>query len=152
MKAYSGHCFYCGRQFDKSNPLLRRTRDHIIPVSHGGINNTRNYVNACKKCNGFKGNRTPDELANYIKTLDEKKTKKWGAEYLIIVLVNTNELILEIASYRHTLYKNNVIPDPLPEIDNIPSPPTLSLRNAPPEKVISILAEDWQQRFNKHQK
>lgn len=149
MKAYSGRCFYCDKKFDKNNPRSYSTRDHIIPISKGGVNNMRNYVNACVRCNGFKGNKTPDELANYIKIMDNKKSNKWGTKYLTVVSSNLDALILEIASYRHTLYKNNIIPESLPEIPKIPSPPTLNLRNATPEKVISILAEDWQERFNK---
>jgi 5-methylcytosine-specific restriction endonuclease McrA len=37
------------------------TRDHIIPVSRGGINTWMNVVTACSSCNKVKDNRTPEE-------------------------------------------------------------------------------------------
>ena len=50
-------CLYCGHDFKDS--LL--TRDHVIPVSQGGLDKWRNVVTACRRCNTRKGARTPDE-------------------------------------------------------------------------------------------
>ncbi len=44
-------CCYCGRQ--KRPELL--TRDHIIPLSRGGLDHWKNVVTACKPCNQKKG-------------------------------------------------------------------------------------------------
>ena len=50
-------CQYCGKQH------LPLTIDHIIPRDMGGKDEWENLVCACVKCNGKKGNRTPD-MAN----------------------------------------------------------------------------------------
>ncbi len=50
-------CMYCGNQF----PDALLTRDHVIPVSHGGDNTWQNVVAACQRCNNHKGGRTPEQ-------------------------------------------------------------------------------------------
>ncbi len=53
-----GHlCLYCGRQF-KDHDL---TRDHIVPISRGGRDTWTNTASCCKRCNSFKGAKTPEE-------------------------------------------------------------------------------------------
>lgn len=46
-------CAYCGGHAD--------TVDHILPRSRGGENSWLNTVASCRKCNGKKANRTPQE-------------------------------------------------------------------------------------------
>ncbi|HWR01995.1 MAG TPA: HNH endonuclease [Chlorobaculum sp.] len=48
-------CQYCG---SKDLPL---TIDHMVPKSRGGEDSWENLVTACKPCNTFKGDRTPQE-------------------------------------------------------------------------------------------
>jgi 5-methylcytosine-specific restriction endonuclease McrA len=50
-------CQYCGEH--KSAALL--TLDHILPRAQGGTSTPENLVAACEKCNGRKGNRTPEQ-------------------------------------------------------------------------------------------
>lgn len=50
-------CAYCGNHFTSNN----LSRDHIVPVSRGGINSWMNVVTACKTCNSRKSNRTLKE-------------------------------------------------------------------------------------------
>jgi len=50
-------CAYCGKHFEAH----KLSRDHIMPVSRGGINKWMNVVTACKKCNTNKNNHTLDE-------------------------------------------------------------------------------------------
>lgn len=50
-------CLYCGEHFRKE--LL--SRDHITPVSKGGLDQWQNVVTACKRCNHHKANRTPEQ-------------------------------------------------------------------------------------------
>ncbi|MGB0712461.1 MAG: HNH endonuclease [Gammaproteobacteria bacterium] len=52
-------CLYCGTR----HPVHELSRDHVIPTSRGGRDTWNNVVTACKRCNHFKGNRTPDEAA-----------------------------------------------------------------------------------------
>jgi len=49
-------CCYCGAR--KRGDLL--TRDHIVPISRGGLDRWKNVVTACKPCNQRKGARTPE--------------------------------------------------------------------------------------------
>ncbi len=50
-------CQYCGAM-----PLRKDlTVDHVLPRSRGGKTTWENVVTACKKCNGRKGSRTPEE-------------------------------------------------------------------------------------------
>ena len=50
-------CQYCGEQ----PPRKELTVDHILPRSRGGHTTWDNVVTACQRCNGRKGNRTPEE-------------------------------------------------------------------------------------------
>jgi 5-methylcytosine-specific restriction endonuclease McrA len=51
-------CAYCGGHFPNYNSL---SRDHIHPVSKGGMNTWMNVVTACKECNAKKGAKTLKE-------------------------------------------------------------------------------------------
>lgn len=50
-------CQYC----NVTLAPMRLTWDHVIPRSQGGNSSWINCVAACKPCNSYKGNRTPDE-------------------------------------------------------------------------------------------
>lgn len=53
-----GHlCMYCGEEL----PGSQLTRDHVKPISRGGLDCWSNVVAACKACNTRKGNRLPEE-------------------------------------------------------------------------------------------
>lgn len=49
---FGGECAYCGKTTRKGERL---TRDHLVPVSHGGTTTQRNIVPACSSCNSSKG-------------------------------------------------------------------------------------------------
>ena len=51
-------CFYCQIVFR----LFDMTIDHVMPRSRGGKSNMKNYVLACRTCNGAKANMTLDEF------------------------------------------------------------------------------------------
>ena len=51
-------CAYCGDHFVSHHDL---SRDHIHPVSKGGLNTWMNVVTACKPCNADKGNKTLEQ-------------------------------------------------------------------------------------------
>jgi 5-methylcytosine-specific restriction endonuclease McrA len=65
-------CFYCEREFGQipinSNTPLRKTFDHILPVSKGGRFHPFNIIPACNKCNSFKSNLTLEEFEKLIDT------------------------------------------------------------------------------------
>ncbi|MBP7914200.1 MAG: HNH endonuclease [Vitreoscilla sp.] len=50
-------CAYCGHRFHVDD----LTREHIVPVSRGGLDSWMNCITACRSCNGHKGNLMPDE-------------------------------------------------------------------------------------------
>ncbi len=50
-------CVYCHNLMGK----VQLTIDHFIPLEIGGVNNTSNYLSACRKCNKDKGCEDPKE-------------------------------------------------------------------------------------------
>lgn len=50
-------CLYCGRRL----PSSELSRDHVRPLSRGGEDSWANSVTACRRCNGRKAGRTPEE-------------------------------------------------------------------------------------------
>jgi len=50
-------CLYCGKQFMVS----KLSRDHVIPVSQGGLDVWTNVVTACRRCNNHKAGNTPQQ-------------------------------------------------------------------------------------------
>lgn len=51
MLHFRGCCAYCGR---KQSRRLKLTKDHVIPVSKGGLTNREGIVPACGRCNSSK--------------------------------------------------------------------------------------------------
>lgn len=58
-------CMYCRRPMGE----VQLTIDHFIPLELGGVNDTSNYLSACRKCNRQKGSSIPDEWCQ-LKGLD----------------------------------------------------------------------------------
>jgi hypothetical protein len=52
-------CLYCAMRY----PTRDLTRDHITPISHGGGDSWNNVATACRRCNNYKGGRTPEQAA-----------------------------------------------------------------------------------------
>ncbi len=52
-------CLYCGQQFSRAH----LTRDHVMPISKGGLDIWENVVTACFHCNSRKANRTPQQAS-----------------------------------------------------------------------------------------
>jgi len=50
-------CMYCGSRFQDRE----LSRDHIIPLSKGGVDRWSNVITACKRCNNHKAGRTPEQ-------------------------------------------------------------------------------------------
>lgn len=50
-------CLYCGQTF----PNMLLSRDHVNPLSQGGVDTWGNVVTACKRCNNHKAGRTPEQ-------------------------------------------------------------------------------------------
>lgn len=54
-------CYYCKKEV----PYSEMTRDHFLPVSQGNTL-VNNKVFACRKCNSLKGDKSIDELREYL--------------------------------------------------------------------------------------
>jgi 5-methylcytosine-specific restriction endonuclease McrA len=54
-------CQYCGRHKGKLRGRQFLTRDHVRPLSRGGLNTWENVVTSCSPCNNRKGGRLPRE-------------------------------------------------------------------------------------------
>ena len=52
-------CLYCGEHFSRGE----LTRDHVNPLSKGGLDAWENCVTACLACNVHKGCRTPQQAS-----------------------------------------------------------------------------------------
>lgn len=50
-------CAYCGQVFKD----VDLTREHVVPVSARGPDTWCNVVAACRRCNGYKAARTPEQ-------------------------------------------------------------------------------------------
>ena len=64
-------CCFCGKHFPKDE----LTVDHVIPRCKGGKSTWDNTVTACKPCNNFKDDRTPQEAG--LKMHFHPKKPKW---------------------------------------------------------------------------
>jgi 5-methylcytosine-specific restriction endonuclease McrA len=71
-------CMYCGKQFTDRELSC----DHIIPTSRGGRNTWVNVVAACRRCNHFKQDRTPEEARMELLALPFEPNP---AEYLALM-------------------------------------------------------------------
>ena len=58
----SYRCQYCGRHRTELRGREFLTRDHVIPISRGGLNTWYNVVTACSPCNNRKGSHLGVEL------------------------------------------------------------------------------------------
>jgi 5-methylcytosine-specific restriction endonuclease McrA len=47
-------CVYCG---EPESAIVKLTRDHIVPVTKGGLHTKENIVPACQPCNAKKGSK-----------------------------------------------------------------------------------------------
>ncbi len=50
-------CLYCAERFS----VRDLSRDHVTPLSRGGLDVWSNVVTACKRCNNHKAGRTPEQ-------------------------------------------------------------------------------------------
>lgn len=66
-----GHrCIYCNLLFDDQ---IRPSRDHLLPVTHGGPSCAWNIIMACRSCNSRRGNIP---FRTYCKTLSPTQNRR----------------------------------------------------------------------------
>lgn len=59
-------CQYCGRASYELRPRESLTRDHVIPISRGGLNVWTNVVTACSPCNTRKADHLLTEIRMHL--------------------------------------------------------------------------------------
>jgi 5-methylcytosine-specific restriction endonuclease McrA len=59
-------CQYCGRAANDLKTRESLTRDHVVPLSRGGLNVWSNVVTACSTCNTRKANHLPAEIGMHL--------------------------------------------------------------------------------------
>ena len=84
-------CLYCGERF----PSALLSRDHVKPLSQGGVDTWRNVVTACKRCNNHKAGRTPEQAGMQLLAIPFTPTH---AEYVYLqgsrILADQMEFLL----------------------------------------------------------
>ena len=89
-------CMYCGKEYGRHS----LTRDHVVPLSHGGRDTWENVVCACFHCNSRKGGRTPQQAGMPLLAVPYRPS--W-VEHLI--LSNRHILADQMAFLKHHLPK-----------------------------------------------
>ena len=83
-------CLYCGERHEPR----RLSRDHVTPVSQGGLDQWNNVVTACVRCNSHKAGRTPEQAGLQLLAIPFAPTH---AEYVFLqgrnVLVDQMEFL-----------------------------------------------------------
>lgn len=84
-------CLYCGGRFADRD----LSRDHVTPLSRGGVDVWANVVTACKRCNNHKAGRTPEQAGMQLLAVPFAPTH---AEYVYLqgkrVLADQMEFLL----------------------------------------------------------
>lgn len=91
-------CMYCGKPFTDRDLSC----DHILPTSRGGKNTWVNVVTACKRCNHYKQNRTPEEAGMQLLALPFEPNP---AEYL--ALANSKRIRADQMDFLKTQFSRN---------------------------------------------
>lgn len=84
-------CMYCGNRFQPR----QLSRDHVTPLSRGGVDSWNNVVAACKRCNNHKAGNTPEQAGMELLAVPFTPTH---AEYIYLqgkrVLADQMEFLL----------------------------------------------------------
>lgn len=91
-------CMYCGKEFVDRELSC----DHIVPTSRGGPNTWANVVAACRRCNHYKQNRTPEEAHMELLALPYEPNP---AEYL--ALVNSKRIRADQMEFLKSQFSKN---------------------------------------------
>lgn len=73
MVYFNGVCMYCGKPAPIKGQL---TKDHIIPISHGGHTEKTNIGPCCRYCNTSKNNQDMETWYRKQKFFDDKQLQK----------------------------------------------------------------------------
>lgn len=114
------HCAYCGIMMRKTGVApTSATRDHVIPLAHGGANLT---IPACRECNAAKADKSlPEHIAG--PHFAEKRAKKHGKAWPVHELLAAHAVAALKLTYALMLKAAN---PPVSPCVTAPSPPPKS--------------------------
>lgn len=69
-------CQYCWRSYTQLRKGEYLTRDHVLPLSRGGLDEWTNIITACSKCNHLKDDRDLSDFAKYLSVQLEQETER----------------------------------------------------------------------------
>ena len=92
-------CMYCGNKMSDS----QLTRDHVIPMSRGGVDEWTNVAAACRRCNIHKGDRLLQECDLELIALPYEPNL---AEYL--ALTNSGRILGDQLSFLETRFQSSL--------------------------------------------
>jgi 5-methylcytosine-specific restriction endonuclease McrA len=74
MNSHKRFCKYCRNEFDETTI---KTKDHVVPLSRGGLNTKENRVFACYDCNQWKADYSLEQwLKDVRRVLKKNKIKE----------------------------------------------------------------------------
>jgi 5-methylcytosine-specific restriction endonuclease McrA len=94
-------CRYCQRLFnEKAAPTdpLKKTKDHVVPLSKGGHDKKENRVYCCYECNRWKNNHSLEVWLKLVKRSRSLLTKarSYTAKELNLIIQNIQSVLREI--------------------------------------------------------
>ena len=102
FKRDANNCLYCGEFFNYKD----LSRDHVIPLSHGGLDVWTNVVTSCKRCNNKKGGRSPEKANMMLLAIPFAPSR---VEYLILrgrkILADQMEFLISHISDKSPIFK-----------------------------------------------
>jgi hypothetical protein len=97
-------CLYCGECFQR----FQLSRDHVSPLSQGGLDVWANVVTACKRCNNHKAGRTPEQAGMELLAIPFTPTH---AEYVYLQgrRIRSDQMDFLLAHFpRHSVLRKRV--------------------------------------------
>lgn len=102
FKRDANTCLYCGSKFNYRD----LSRDHVLPLSHGGLDVWTNVVTSCKRCNNQKGGRTPENAHMMLLAIPFTPSR---VEYLILrgrkILADQMEFLISHISNKSPIFQ-----------------------------------------------
>ena len=107
FKRDANNCLYCGQSFNYKD----LSRDHVLPLSHGGHDVWTNVVTSCKRCNNQKGGRTPEHANMMLLAIPFAPSR---VEYLILrgrkILADQMEFLISHISTKSPIFQRYTKP------------------------------------------
>tara|TARA_B100001778_G_C18401978_1_gene544622 strand:- start:89 stop:673 length:585 start_codon:yes stop_codon:yes gene_type:complete len=107
FKRDANTCLYCGNVFNYRD----LSRDHVLPLSQGGLDTWTNVVTSCKRCNNQKGGRTPEKANMMLLAIPFAPSR---VEYLILrgrkILADQMEFLISHISNKSPIFQRYTKP------------------------------------------